>query len=78
MSLDPYTGLDPAAPATTLYKTVTYVYVPPPPAPPPVLTPPPSGTSYSGSSGTSSMTYYINDQPVTYSEFVAAGGGSFF
>lgn len=75
MSLDPLSGLDPLAPATTLYKEVIYEYTPP--LNPPVL-PPSSSGSYGN--GQASNTYYLVDangvqRQVTFAEYMNAVGG---
>lgn len=75
MALDPLTGLDPTAPATTLRKDVKYDYVPPPA--------PPGGSSPSAyesggvNDGTVGYTYYLvdengNQRAVTFAEYAAA------
>lgn len=75
MSLDPLSGLDPTAPATTLQKDVVYTYTPPPGAP---ATTPESTSSYSN--GQAGYTYYLVDEngverQVTFSEYINATGG---
>lgn len=74
--IDPLSGLDPLAPATTLSKTVKYIYVAPPPLFPP---PPPPPVFYfnaiGGGGGGGSYSFTFNDGSsvnVTYSEY--AGG----
>lgn len=83
MSLDPYTGLDPDAPAATLYKSLQYIYTPPPPPPAPTPLPSAAGTSSSvtfgsGGSAVAGIQYAGSSGSITYSQFIALGGSSLF
>lgn len=81
MSLDPLSGLDPAAPASTLIKSVAFVYTPPPPSPAPAPGYTNTGGQLNTGANTSSATYIVvtssGSTTVTYQTFVSAGGSVF-